>query len=458
VDDGILIDPWLAAAVVLLSLLLSAFFSGGETALTAASKARMAALESAGDRRAGLVMRMLQARERLIGTMLIGNNIVNIAVASFMTSLLVPLFGTAGVFYATLGVAVLIIVFAEVMPKTVAIADPDRVALLVSRPVSWFVALFGPLTIAIEAFVRRFLRLFGIRIDENQPILSARDELRGAVDLMHREGGVVKDDRDMLGGILDLKELEVSDVMIHRTKMRMIDADLPPEEIVREVLASPYTRMPLWRESPENIVGVLHAKDILRALDAAGGDPAKLKPGDIMLEPWFVPTTNSLHDQLKAFLGKKTHFALVVDEYGQVMGLVTLEDILEEIVGDIRDEHDLAVQGVRPQADGSTLAEGSVPIRDLNRAMDWHLPDEEATTIAGLVIHEAQTIPEPGQTFTFHGFRFQVLRKSRNRITQIRIAPLVLPPPLAGEGQPREARQGEGPGGGAASRRPAQRS
>jgi Mg2+/Co2+ transporter CorB len=206
--------------------------------------------------------------------------------------------------------------------------------------------------------------------------------------------------------------------------MRTIDAALPPEEIVREVLASPYTRMPLWRETPENIVGIVHAKDLLRALDAAGGDPKKLDLPAIMTPPWFAPATTSLQDQLKAFLQKKTHFALVVDEYGAVMGLVTLEDILEEIVGDITDEHDVSIQGVRPQADGSVLVDGSAPIRDLNRAMAWSLPDEEATTIAGLVIHEAKTIPEANQTFTFHGFRFQVLRKSRNRITQMRVAPL----------------------------------
>jgi len=225
--------------------------------------------------------------------------------------------------------------------------------------------------------------------------------------------------------LLDLKELEVSDVMIHRTKMRTISADLPPEELVREVLASPYTRLPLWRERPDNIIGVLHAKDLLRALDAAGGNSKAVKVSDIAFDAWFVPDTTSLQDQLQAFLKRKTHFALVVDEYGEVMGLVTLEDILEEIVGDIRDEHDLAVQGVRPQPDGSVNVDGSVPIRDLNRVMDWNLPDAEATTIAGLVIHEARAIPESGQVFTFHGFRFEVLRKNRNRITALRISPAV---------------------------------
>jgi Mg2+/Co2+ transporter CorB len=212
--------------------------------------------------------------------------------------------------------------------------------------------------------------------------------------------------------------------MLHRTKMITVDADEPPEEIVRAVLAAPVTRLPLWRGTPENIVGILHAKDLLRALQAAGGDLSKINIQSIALPPWFVPDVRPLAEQLKAFRRRKTHFALVVDEYGEVMGLVTLEDILEEIVGDISDEHDVAVTGVRPQIDGSVNVDGSVPIRDLNRAMDWNLPDEQATTIAGLVIHESRLIPEPGQSFIFHGFRFEVLRRTRNRITALRITPL----------------------------------
>ena len=209
--------------------------------------------------------------------------------------------------------------------------------------------------------------------------------------------------------------------MVHRTEMVMINADLPPEELVREVLATEYTRIPLWRDKPENIIGVLHAKDLLRAIRASEGDTASIDVSTIALPPWFVPEMRPVSEQLKAFRRRKTHFALVVDEYGEVEGMVTLEDILEEIVGDISDEHDVVVAGVRAQPDGSVVVDGSVPIRDLNRAMDWHLPDEEATTVAGLVIHEARSIPERGQSFTFHGFRFRVLRRERNRITALRI-------------------------------------
>lgn len=417
-------DPFLALGIVILCLALSAFFSGSETALTAASRARMHALESAGDERAGIINRLLLAKERLIGAMLIGNSIVNIGASAFTTSVLVQFFGAEGAIYATVVMSVLIIIFAEVMPKTMAISTPDRSALLLARPVALAVALFGPLTLAIEAIVRTILRPFGFRIGENEAVLSATEELRGAVDLLHSEGGVEAEAHKMFGGLLDLAELEVSDIMVHRTKMRTISADLPPEEIVREILASPHTRLPLWSGSPDNIIGVLHAKDLLRAYDAAGGKAVNLDVKTIALDPWFVPDTNSLQEQLKAFLAKKIHFALVVDEYGEVMGLVTLEDILEEIVGDIRDEHDVRVQGLRTLPDGSVRVDGSVPIRDLNRAMDWDLPDEEATTIAGLVIHEAQTIPDTGQIFTFYSYRFEVLRKARNRITQLKITSL----------------------------------
>jgi Mg2+/Co2+ transporter CorB len=331
------------------------------------------------------------------------------------------------VIYATGVMTLLLLVFAEILPKTLAIHYPDRVALSVAPIIRFFVTLFGPVLAAIEVVVQGFLRLFGIDTSVRQALLSGREELKSTVDLMHREGGVRRVERDMFGGLLDLRDLVVEDVMIHRTKMYTIDADLPPREFVREVVASPYTRVPIWRGEPDNIIGVLHAKDLLRALDESGGDIAHLEVDKVALEAWYVPNTTRLEDQLQAFLKRKTHFALVVDEYGVVMGLVTLEDILEEIVGDIADEHDQSVLGVRQNPDGSVTVDGSLPIRDLNRMMNWDLPDEEATTIAGLVIHEARTIPETGQVFTFHGFRFEVLRKTRNRITSLRITPVAAP-------------------------------
>lgn len=414
---------WLTILAIMVLIIVSAFFSGSETALTAASRARMHAFEKAGDERAATVQRLIQTRERLIGALLLGNNLVNILASALATSLFITLFGDTGVVYATLVMTAVVLVFAEVMPKTLAISNPDRFALTVSPVVRIIVAVFSPVVIAIEAFVKLVLNRFGANIGD-QDILSAHEELRGTVDLQHSEGGLVKDDRDRIGGLLDLNELEVSDIMVHRTGMMVLNADESPSALVDMALASPYTRIPIWRGDPDNIVGVLHAKDLLRSLQAQSGDVEKLDIMEIATKPWFVPDTTSLKAQLNAFLKRKVHFALVVDEYGEVQGLVTLEDILEEIVGEIADEHDVEIQGVVPQPDGSVNVEGTVPVRDLNRAMDWSLPDEEATTIAGLVIHAVQTIPEPGQAFTFYGFRFRILRRQRNRITSLRITPL----------------------------------
>lgn len=276
---------------------------------------------------------------------------------------------------------------------------------------------------AVNAVIRGFLRALGVSLSEQTLALSSHDDLHAALDIVHRDGNFEKQDRDRLNGLFELEELEVSDVMRHRTVMRAVNADDPPEVAVRTVLESPYTRMPLWRNSTENIIGVVHAKDLLRALAEPNVEPENLDIVKIAQKPWFVPDSTSLKDQLSAFLRRKGHFAVVVDEYGEVQGIVTLEDILEEIVGDIADEHDIEIQGVRQEADGSIVVDGSVPIRDLNRALDWSLPDEEATTIAGLVIHESKLIPEERQAFTFYGKRFTVMKREKNRITRLRIRP-----------------------------------
>jgi Mg2+/Co2+ transporter CorB len=415
---------WIDLSIVLFCLFVSAFFAASETALTSASRASMLRLSKQGNSDAAVVSDLVGRRERLIGALLLGNNIANIGASALATGIFTAWFGEVGVLYATGVMTVMVVIFAEVLPKTIAINAPDRLALVVARPMKLAILVLGPALTLIEGIVRVLMRGLGVKIGANQPILSPIERLRGAVDLLHHEGKVEKQDRDMFGGLLDLRELQVSDVMIHRTEMVTVNADLPPEELVREVLASEYTRIPLWREKPENIIGVLHAKDLLRAIRAAEGDMTRIDVSSIALPPWFVPEMRPVSEQLKAFRRRKTHFAMVVDEYGEVEGIVTLEDILEEIVGDISDEQDVVVAGVRAQPDGSVVVDGSVPIRDLNRAMDWSLPDEEATTVAGLVIHEARSIPERGQSFTFHGFRFRVLRRERNRITALRIVPV----------------------------------
>lgn len=426
-----LADYWLTLVAILGLICASAFFSGSETALTATSRARMHTLEVNGDDRAGIVNTLIERRDRLIGALLIGNNLVNILASSLTTSLFLGLFGDSGVAIATLLMTVLLVIFSEVLPKSWAISAPERFALFVAPLVRPFVAIVGPLSSLVNWIVRKLLGIFGVSISGEASMLSAHEELRGAVALLHREGSVVKADRDRLGGVLDLGELEVSDIMIHRTAMRAVNADEPPEVAIRNILESPYTRMPVWRGATDNIIGVIHAKDLIRALAEPNVEPEDIDIVKIAQKPWFVPDTTNLKDQLNAFLRRKTHFAVVVDEYGEVQGVVTLEDILEEIVGDISDEHDLEIQGVRQDSDGSILVDGGVPIRDLNRAMDWDLPDEEATTIAGLVIHESKSIPEERQAFTFYGKRFVVLKREKNRITKLRIRPLEAEAPQA---------------------------
>lgn len=413
---------WTVLGIIFL-LILSAFFSGAETALTAASRARMHHLAEEGDRRAAVVNRLIERKERLIGALLLGNNLANIAASALATSVLVIAFGDAGVAYATLVMTALVVVFAEVMPKTYAINRPDGLALQAALPVRLLVKMLSPIVRGVERIVFTLLRLFGADLAEREQLLTASEELRGALAIHAREGTLVKQERDMLDSILDLQQVQIGDIMRHRQNMQMIDASLPADKMVAAVLASTHTRLPVWEGTPENIIGILHARDLLRAVSQAKGKPDIADWKEMLSPPWFVPETTTLQEQLLAFRRKRMHFALVIDEYGALMGLVTLEDILEEIVGDISDEHDKPVSGVRPQADGSYLIEGGVTIRDLNRQFEWALPDAEAATIAGLVVHEAQVIPEVGQVFTFHGFTFEVLRRHRHRLALLRVRP-----------------------------------
>ena len=431
---GIETDLLLIVLAVVVLLALSAFFSGSETALTAVSRARMHALEQEGNQRAGTVSSLVEKPERIIGTVLLGNNLVNILASALTTSVMIHIFGEAGVVYATLLLTMFVVIFCEVLPKTYAIAFPDRFSLTVAPVMRSLIWLLSPFTLVIEFLVKRIMWLTPTEADDRANIL-AHHELRGTIELSSREGTVDKGDALRLGGVLDLHSLQLDDVMKHRTEMETLNGDDPPDKIVEDVLRSQYTRMPIWREEPDNIVGVLHSKDLLAALGRNGWRIGELDIDALMAEPWFVPDTTTVKDQLNAFLKRKVQLALVVDEYGEVQGLITLEDILEEIVGEIVDEHDVGYVAVRRQPDGTVNVDGGVPIRDLNREMDWNLPDSEAVTVAGLVIHEAQTIPEPGQTFTFHGYRFEILRRSKNRITAIRVISLTEPTDSIGAGE-----------------------
>ncbi len=414
------------APVIIGLLAISGLFSAAETAMTGVSRGRMHQLEKDGDHAAARVNRLIGERETMIGSVLLGNSVINILSSALVTEVLTQIFpGGLGVAAATILMTVLVLVFAEVLPKTLAITRPDDVARTLSAPTEWAVWLFGPPVAAVQILVRGTLKALGVRLETPGGSAAAHQEIRGAVEYHHHGGLVESADRRMLGGVLDLAEMDVSEVMAHRKSIEMLDADLPPRELVRQALEAPYTRLPLYRGDADNIIGVVHAKDLLRAVATNEAGIDALDIAAVAREPWFIPDTTNLRDQLNAFLKARNHFALVVDEYGALQGLVTLEDILEEIVGEIEDEHDLVAHGVRRQPDGSVTVEGSVSIRDLNRAMDWNLPDEDAVTVAGLVIHEAQTIPDPGQTFIFHGHRFQILRRQRNQITAIKVGPPV---------------------------------
>ena len=424
---------WFTAGCIGLLLVLSAFFSGSETALTAASRAKLKTQADRGSGGARAALRVTEDNERMIGALLLGNNIANILAASLATALLTRAFGASGVAFATLGMTALVLIFAEVLPKTFAITYPESVAIRVAPLVRMVIVIFSPVVTVVRRLVRGILRLFGVRADPNSKIPALREEILGAITLGHFEGAVEKADRDRLLGALDLGSRTVEEVMRHRRRIEMIDADRTPDEIITQALASPHTRLPVYRGDDENILGVVHAKDLLREVDRLvrgdGADLARLAELDILkiaMKPYFVPETTPLDEQMRQFLKRRTHFALVVDEYGTLRGLITLEDILEEIVGDITDEFDVPDRepALKPTEAGDYLIEGAMTIRDLNRLMDWNLPDGEANTIAGLVIHEAQSIPNQGQVFSFHGFRFEVVSRRENRLIRLKLRPL----------------------------------
>ncbi len=434
--DTALLDSafWFTALGIAILLAISAFFSASETALTAASRGKLKAQADKGSEGAATALKITEDSERMIGALLLGNNVANILSAALATALLTRMFGDSGVAIATGVMTALVLVFGEVLPKTLAITYPESAATKVAPLVRLLILLFSPVVTVVRALVRGILRLFGVRADPNSKFLALREEILGAITLGHSEGAVEKEHRDRLLGAFDLSDRTVDEIMRHRRQIEMIDADLPPDQIITQVLASPHSRMPLFRGDDENILGVLHAKDLLREVNRlvrgadgkGGGSIAGLDVVKVAMKPYFIPDTTSLDEQMREFLKRHTHFALVVDEYGSLQGLITLEDILEEIVGDITDEFDVIERdsGLKRTETGDYLVDGAMTIRDLNRATDWSLPDDEANTVAGLVIHEAQMIPNEGQTFSFHGFRFEVAQRRENRLTKLKVRPL----------------------------------
>lgn len=418
---------WVSAGAILFLLVISGFFSGSETALTASSRGKLKAQADKGSKGAATALKLTSDNERLIGAVLLGNNMVNILAASLATALFTRLFGDSGVALATLVMTLLVLIFAEVLPKTYAISDPEAAATRVAPVLRFVVAVFSPMVAVVRFIVRRVLALFGVNIDPDRAVLSVHEEIAGTLALGHSSGSVEKEDRDRLMGALDLSARNVEEIMRHRSQINTINADDPVETIIATSLGSTHSRLPMYQGDPENIIGVLYARDLAREMhkvvQKSKGDYQAISRIDIAKlarPPYFIPETTPLDEQMQEFLRQKRHFALVVDEYGALRGLLTLEDILEEIVGEIEDEYDTVESpDVEHTADGEIVIDGAMTIRDLNRAMEWSLPDEEAVTVAGLVMHEAQAIPEAGQTFFFHGCRFKVLAREGNRITQL---------------------------------------
>lgn len=412
--------------LLVIMVLCSAFFSGGETAMTAVNRAHMFALAQEGSRRAQLVNKLRDAKDSLIGTLLLGNTFVNIAIASLTTVSSVRLFGEEyGPIYATIFATFVVLIGAEVLPKTVAIHHADRMALLLVRPMALVIKLLSPITNLVQWIVRIILRLFGMNLEHISDIATGAEAIRGAIELHHHEGKVEKEDRDMLGSILDLNLRSVAEVMIHRKRVESIDLSLEPDAIIAAAIASAHSRIPLYKDDPENIVGVLYLKDLFRLIRQQKIGITREMIRRTAQKPWFVPETTMLSDQLDAFRTKRKHFACVVDEYGAWQGIVTLEDIIEEIVGEIDDEHDpLEIAEVMPYGVSAYRVTGSVTIRDLNRQLGWDLPDDDATTAAGLVLHEARTIPDVGASFEFFGYRFTVEERRANQVTMLTIEKL----------------------------------
>jgi CBS domain containing-hemolysin-like protein len=426
----------LTIVAIVLLLAANAFFVAAEFAIVKVRGIRIETLAEQGSAVARMTLRILRNVEAYLSACQLGITMASLGLGWIgepaVAALLEPLFRKLGIGDAALHTisfllgflifSSLHIVVGEQVPKTFAIRKPEPVSLWIAYPLHAFFLVFFPLNWGLNWASRAILTALNVAEVSHHDVFSG-EELRDLIDLSREHGMVGKQERDMLGGILDLAGVEVSEVMTHRKDMTSIDADAPPEQIFDQVVNSPYTRLPLWRGDPDSIIGVLHAKDLLARVRSNPANLTGLDVAALATPPWFIPDTTALLHQLLAFRQRRSHLAFVVDEYGDLEGLVTLEDILEEIVGEITDEKDVETVGIESLPDGSVLLSGWVTVRDLNRQFGWKLPHEEATTIAGLVIYEARMIPEVGQSFAFHGFRFEVLRRQRNQIVLLKITP-----------------------------------
>ena len=383
-------------SVIIFLIILSAFFSSSETALTAVSEARIHELALQGSKRAIIIEKILIKKEKMISTLLVGNNLVNVIASVYATSFALNFFAEFGLIFVTIVMTIILVIFAEVIPKTYAFSHADKMALAVAPIINIIILVLTPATFITERFAKV---VSGPIIDDDE---AKTEELRGMIRLHAGNESKAKERGKMMSSMLDMDAVTIEAVMTHRGAVTMIDSKSVPESIFKVVGESPFTRIPIYSGSPDNIIGIIHAKELFRSLRRRNFKNLEiLNLTELMIQPYFAPETTLLFDQLEIFRARREHFAVVVDEYGDFRGIVTLEDILEEIVGEIDDETDIHVKGVKPQPDGSLITDGSVTIRDLNRSLGWSLPDENANTIAGLVLYESKTIPEPGQEFRF---------------------------------------------------------
>ncbi|MDR1362017.1 MAG: CNNM domain-containing protein [Holosporaceae bacterium] len=409
---------------VLCMIAIAGFISGAETAITGASKAHLYHLAKRGDKGAKRVLALHEKMTTSIGTILVINQIVLYFIPIVSTLFAVRYLSTTETAVMQALIGALIIIYAEIFPKLVALQFTSNYALFVAPLVEYIVIFLRPLVSLLESCARLSLRVLGVTVADGKSRQKSDEELRGAIE-MHESGGD-KDEAEkkvMLKSILDLEEVTVGHIMVHRRNLKTIDASLPMEKIAEELANCQFSRIPLWRDNPENIIGILKSKTFFRAIRTMGETVNSVKITELISTPWFIPETTHLLDQLQNFRKKREHFAMVVDEYGDLQGCITLEDILEEIVGEIVDEYDIVASGMRLQPDGCVIADGATPIRDLNRQFDWNIPEEEAATIAGYVMHELRKIPDAGQVYAISNFKVEILRRQRNQIGLLKIIP-----------------------------------
>lgn len=405
---------------------MSAFLSGSETAIISVSPANIHKLKKDGNKRAVTLSKLLKDKEGFIGAILLCNNLTNSAASAIATDLCIEVFGDGGMalFIATIVMAGSILIMSEMIPKTYAVRYSEKMSLRIAFPCYLITLVFSPIVKVINMLVDRVIRLF--EGPNSNLHVNALDTIRSTIDIHHQEGEVVSEYKYMLGGVIDLETMNVEEVMIHRNEMFSINLDQPVRRILQMIAGSPYSRIPLWRGTQDNIVAVLHVKDMNKILLEKTAGHGKLTIKDIEKHtraPWFIPNTTNLKTQLVAFKEQHYHIALVVDEYGEMLGMITLEDIIEEVVGQIEDEYDISQKGVfKTNNDGSVVVSGNTPIRDINRELEWAIDQKEATTIGGLLFHIAQRVPEIGEKFAIDGHVLKLIKKNGNKILKVKIS------------------------------------